>query len=125
MRFATILCPYPWRVPTQQDFRDLDIALGGTGNNRGIAIVQDTATVTRLINDWGASFGGFSSGDGVLRTAGTQALYWSQTPREGVPQGHDAQFFVFTTMGNITMNIVSSDGTKQLGQTLRCVRDNN
>ena len=27
------LCPYPWRVPTVQDFIDLDIALGGTGRN--------------------------------------------------------------------------------------------
>ena len=25
------LCPYPWRVPSVQDFRDLDIAMGGNG----------------------------------------------------------------------------------------------
>jgi len=28
-----VLCPYPWRVPTVQDFIDLDIALGGTGES--------------------------------------------------------------------------------------------
>ena len=28
------LCPHPWRVPTRQDFIDLDVAMGGTGNFR-------------------------------------------------------------------------------------------
>jgi len=32
--FQQYLCPYPWRVPTAQDFIDLDVALGGTGKNR-------------------------------------------------------------------------------------------
>jgi len=32
--FADVLCPYPWRVPRVQDFIDLDIAFGGTGQNR-------------------------------------------------------------------------------------------
>ena len=34
-RFQNELCPPPWRVPTSEDFRDLDIALGGNGRSRG------------------------------------------------------------------------------------------
>ena len=35
--FADVLCPYPWRVPTTQDFRDLDIAFGGNGQDRHLS----------------------------------------------------------------------------------------
>jgi hypothetical protein len=38
IRFATFLCPSPWRVPTADDFRELDIALGGTGVNGGVEL---------------------------------------------------------------------------------------
>ena len=33
-RFADQLCPSPWRVPTVQDFINLDIAMGGNGLHR-------------------------------------------------------------------------------------------
>ncbi|MCL2028454.1 MAG: hypothetical protein FWG79_08230, partial [Bacteroidales bacterium] len=34
LRHAATLCPSPWRVPTCQDFIELDVALGGNGIDR-------------------------------------------------------------------------------------------
>jgi uncharacterized protein (TIGR02145 family) len=46
------LCPKGWRVPTWDDFRDLDIAMGGTGETR-----IDTAFVyENYIRRWNAAF---------------------------------------------------------------------
>jgi len=52
------LCPYPWRVPTRQDFIDLDIALGGEGK-----VSYSEVHVQRYLNSWGAMYGGFAFPD--------------------------------------------------------------
>jgi len=71
-QYKSQLCPNGWRVPTMQDFVDLDIALGGTGKTRG-AMFEDDASIIQFINDnylnpsvWGGS-----------RTDGANASYWS------------------------------------------------
>ncbi|MCL2417585.1 MAG: Ig-like domain-containing protein [Bacteroidales bacterium] len=75
VRFADDLCPYPWRVPTTDDFRDLDIALGGTGDNRDATLefVNDN-----FIARWGGAFGGYSFPDGTSWNQATlRSIYWS------------------------------------------------
>ena len=68
MRFAEELCPYPWRVPTRQDFIDLNTALGGVF---GFLPVGDYSFITdNYINRWG----------GVLWADNNRwAHYWSQS----------------------------------------------
>jgi hypothetical protein len=55
------LCPSPWRVPTAADFINLDIALGGTGDNREGAVSWINAT---YVDVWGASWSGNANADG-------------------------------------------------------------
>ena len=73
--FKNELCPEGWRVPTQQDFIDLDIALGGTGNN----VQFDTALRDKYLNTWGGIFGGICDFGGSLKDQGSGAYYWSQS----------------------------------------------
>ena len=125
VRFADVLCPYPWRVPTTFDFVDLDLIMGGTGQNRGgtandFTIAQQvawylpadgTGTSPQFGGIWGGSrFTGHSSN---LETAGT--LYWSST------EINEAQAFAF----RISSSVVNPQNTdpKILGITLRCVRN--
>ena len=75
VRFADVLCPYPWRVPTAQDFRDLDIALGGTGENRNAGWGGQDFVAVAYISRWGGVFAGCTR-DGRLNP-GSFNCYWS------------------------------------------------
>jgi len=106
IRFQAELCPAPWRVPTIQDFRSLDIAFGGNGNNR-----TDLNAIIRYVSDWGLPFSGGSFPDGTLALQGTNTIYWTQTVA-----------WVINANGSIG----TSGGTHAyFGSALRCVRDNN
>ena len=120
--FKNVLCPYPWRVPTKQDFINLDIALGGTGKNRGperndpvhIRFIQDN-----YIPHWGLSFGGYSvSTYPWFSDQGWVAYYWSQSER-------DCGAGIVYKLG-ISCCDIHPQGTasKAWGYSLRCVRDN-
>jgi len=76
-RFGHLLCPYPWRVPTREEFINLDLSLGGTGHSQTPEFVLDN-----FINRWGGMFGGRCLSDGMLTDQGIDGLYWSQTARE-------------------------------------------
>jgi uncharacterized protein (TIGR02145 family) len=72
------LCPAPWRVPTVQDFIDLDRKFGGTGENRTGTGNQGFIT-TNYINAWGGVYGGYADAGvctGVCHK-GASANYWS------------------------------------------------
>jgi uncharacterized protein (TIGR02145 family) len=116
------LCPNGWRVPTAQDFIDLDIAMGGTGNNRDNAL--------QFINDnylnserWGGNFGGSTSitNIGVLVGQGSSADYWSLSEYNA----ERAFTLGFRATGNIYLSTGSDIGiNKNYGVSLRCVRNN-
>ncbi|MCL2414468.1 MAG: Ig-like domain-containing protein [Bacteroidales bacterium] len=105
------LCPYPWRVPTREDFRDLDIAMGGTG-----AFRTDPGFVnTNYINLWGGTFGGACNTSGALFSQGTWAYYWSQSSDSA-----DGGFLLrFSSTGTINPQ---HWGSKFNGFSLRCVQ---
>jgi len=116
--FANELCPYPWRVPTMQDFIDLDIAMGGTGQNRTNSGCDYTAefVVNNYITRWGGAFGGYSILNGTLRSQeGFFGRYWSQSEYRTL-HGYGLAFVVY---GHIYPSDIS---TRHLGKTLRCVR---
>jgi len=118
VRFADVLCPYPWRVPTMQDFVNLDIVKSGVfdmgvgGRNRN----NDTPEFvrTRYIAHWGGGFGGYSSG-GAFFYQGYGGFYWAQTDAAGV----FARGLFFTTSGAV---FPEGGQHKSLGLSLRCVR---
>jgi len=117
-RFGDLLCPYPWRVPTREDFRNLDIALGGIGNNRepeSSDIATPQFVTDNHINRWGGAFGGGNRSDGALWGQGSFGVYWSQTMSDVA----DAFGFSFSIDGLI----YTESGThKGAGRVVRCVR---
>ena len=111
------LCPDGWRVPTVEDFKNLDIALGFTGENRGF----DGASIQAYLEEWGGEFGGYVwvTHDTEILTpveVGTYACYWSQT-EESDDRGHSLAF------GTAYMHVSpQGGGDKYNGFSLRCVK---
>ena len=109
------LCPTPWRVPTEQDFIDLDKTLGGDGSNG--QFISESDVKTRYIDSWGGAYGGRCISDGTMQDQGYEANYWSQTSTHA----NSARKLVFYNDGFITPHNLGDKGS---GSTLRCVRDN-
>jgi uncharacterized protein (TIGR02145 family) len=113
MRFQNQLCPAPWRIPTSQDFIDLDKALGGDGNQRQ----NDLVSLAKYVgSDWGGAFGGHTL-IGPLITQGQWGRYWSQTRS---PDGRFPRYMTFSDNGRIEPAI---NFPAHSGVSLRCVRD--
>jgi len=105
------LCPYPWRVPTREDFRDLDLAMGGTGYFR----TNTTFVNANFITRWGGQFRGGCNATGQLFGRDSWAYYWSQSE-----DGADGGFLLrFSSTGIINPQHWSS---KFNGFPLRCVK---
>jgi len=113
VRFADILCPYPWRVPTRADFRNLDIALGGNGLPRtDLDFVQSNYFVR-----WNTALGGSCGASGVLVRQGFSGRYWAQTEINSL-RGFG---LILVSTGFINPIVCEH---KYNGFSLRCVRDN-
>ena len=111
--FKNELCPYPWRVPTKQDFIDLDIAMGGTGNQR-----TDLEFVnSKYFGKWGGVLGGIAFYV-ELFNQNIGAFYWSQSSDDSLRGGFSLWF---GADGHIN---TQSDDMASQGSSLRCVRDN-
>jgi uncharacterized protein (TIGR02145 family) len=106
---AEKLCPSPWRVPTRDDFCDLDKELFSTStctNRNGTPSVYVTA--------WGGVYGGSVSGSSV-GYPGSDANYWSST----VSSNTYAYRLLFSTGGTIQPQ---GTQTKNRGLQVRCVK---
>ena len=117
MTHAAVLCPGTWRVPTCQDFVNLDVALGGTGINRGGAdAVRDK--FIDVSGDagqfWGGAYVGYSSSTGTLLSQGSFAGYWSSSESTATYTR-----FLHFAGGNI---YPQNSSNKTDGLALRCVR---
>jgi len=118
MRFADVLCPGDWRVPTRDDFVNLDMNLGGTGANsqatsaRPTAFMPASGTGTAAQGPggtWGGSrFTAFTS----LTSA--NSYYWSST-ESGAMGAFGLRF-------NATTIHPQANLRKDNGFALRCVR---
>ena len=120
-RFRYILCPAPWRVPTRQDFIDLDIALGGTGNSS-----SNLVHVTRYIDIWGGEFNGSTGnqdefGNGIL-SGPYRGGYWA-VDNPGTLNREAQLFFSSQALGGLANNVDPRAYIfRQVGLTLRCIR---
>jgi uncharacterized protein (TIGR02145 family) len=112
MRFAAIFCPTPWRIPTIQDFRELDIALGGTGNSQ-----NHPSHLDKYLNVWGGTYSVGCDESGImLEGHGVAAVYWSQTTT-----GQFADTWVINPSSGVGVGSMF----RSSGRMLRCIRDNN
>jgi uncharacterized protein (TIGR02145 family) len=116
VRFKETLCPDGWRVPTNQDFVNLDIALGGTGGARDDALqfIYDTYLNFTV---WGGAFSGICYENGSLGAQGTSADYWSETAYNA---SNGSCLRLSTSLAGFVGP--SNWGRKDFGFMLRCVR---
>jgi len=114
VRFGDRLCPYPWRVPIQQDFIDLDIALGGTGRDRNndIQFLNDNYMNPTV---WGGAFSGLTTNTQLLHQ-GNYALYWVHS---------HAGPYTFALRASSGLISPRNTNNRAAGLALRCVRDDN
>jgi uncharacterized protein (TIGR02145 family) len=136
-QFGDLLCPHPWRVPTRQDFMNLDTALGGSGKNSFNHIRRetiwdeeqeiyriDTVRVWQEVlskytgTTWGGVYTGRCGADGGSIGRGTIGTYWSQS--EFGPGG--GFYLLYTTTGHIAPQGSELFG-RSIGRYLRCVKD--
>jgi uncharacterized protein (TIGR02145 family) len=106
---ASLLCNGNWRIPTLKDFIDLDVCLGGTGENG-----QAVDGGARYNGDaWGGTYGGHA-GDDIIAHQGEMGFYWSSEVRSSVS--------VYRLYYHQTKVDVQTSGYAFYGFPVRCVR---
>ncbi len=115
VKYASTLCPAPWRVPTKDDFINLDKALGGTGSTRGTSSSELLKYFGTDSNQWGAAYGGYANADGTLSRQGSEACYRSQTEYSA----GSGYYLDLHSSGSI---YPQDNNSKYYGFSLRCVR---
>ncbi len=114
VKYASTLCPEPWRVPTKEDFINLDKIMGGTGANReGVSSELPTYFATGS-NQWGGAFSGYANAS-LLYGQGSDAHYWSQ------PE-FDADYAYNLRLDLSGIIYPQNYTNKYLGFPLRCVK---
>ncbi len=113
IKHANTLCPAPWRVPTRQDFIDLDKSFGGTGENRNASSYVSFIN-TNYIGKWGGAYGGYADA-GSLVLQSSRVYCWSQM-ESSADGGYSLHL---NSSGSI---YPQSNNSKYVGFTLRCVR---
>ncbi len=110
------LCPAGWRIPTRQDFFDLDVALGGQGSG-GTGSEMDYYNVwQKYLSEWGARPAGYARTENPdVVFPGAVACYWTQTELD---PGH--AFYLYVYSGRVYPQY---NQTKDLGMSIRCVTE--
>jgi uncharacterized protein (TIGR02145 family) len=112
VRYASSLCPSPWRVPTNTDFSTLDKALGGPGYSHGYSGV-----IPKYHNNWGGIIGQYCGFDGTLFIDSNE-YYWSSEQYDAV-QGYSMHLNYLSVEPSVR---IQAKQYKMCGFTLRCVR---
>jgi len=114
VRFADQLCPYPWRVPSREDFANLHQNLGSPDYPAGYYMpTSGTATEALVGGVWGGAR--FTGAPSSLANDGSD--YWSLT--ESSEYGAHYLRFLHNRVWPETSFI------KHSGFALRCIRDYN
>ncbi|MCL2028611.1 MAG: hypothetical protein FWG79_09040 [Bacteroidales bacterium] len=117
MKYANILCPGDWRVPTTGDFVALHQSLGYTVPAVGSSstIIEDTYMGTTGVQNHGGDWGGSRFTLLVGAAVAETSTYWSSTLDSS---GQYAYFLSY----NASVVWPQDYGSKGLGRALRCVR---
>lgn len=116
-QYGDILCPGDWRVPSSQDFIDLDIAFGGMGENVQFGVGDNYVDDTYFTDDvWGGTYGGSCNVSGNLINQGLTAYYWSRTTSPFVGD------FAYALAVNTAMVYLDFGYNKNIGYMVRCIR---
>jgi len=116
MRFASELCPAPWRVPTAVDFCNLDQILMGSSLCYSHETTPDRLMETYM-DVWGGTLSGSCGSRGSLVFGDIKGYYWSATEYD-----ESYAFYLYYSVHGIIKS-QCTDNTKALGFSLRCVRD--
>lgn len=119
--YRDFLCPDGWRVPTSDDFVNLDKGLGGTGGAREGNPEINEFIHTNYLNPerWGGELSGYVDVERGLQYPGEEVYYWSQTE-----QSNDLAHYLNLFDKGIVLGTWAYT-TKSNGHTLRCVRNYN
>ncbi len=113
-QFGDQLCPGDWRVPTLEDFYNLDIAMGGTGATQTNADLRD-----KYVADWNLTYGGYCNYNTMgsvvqVLQAGARGYYWTSSEYTST-QGNS---FVVQSSGSVQHTF----SVKEWGLQVRCVK---
>jgi uncharacterized protein (TIGR02145 family) len=111
------ICPDPWRVPSETDFMNLDIALGGNGANR--VGIDQTWIDDQYITFWGGEYGGGINGNADMVNRTFFAYYWSSKGSSSLI----ARCLSISTDGN-GLVYPMANLQRENGFPVRCVKDN-
>ena len=116
VRYASSLCPAPWRVPTNSDFCDLDNALGGPSPCTAVGTAHSTSGVAaKYVSQWSGARGGFyNTGSSGIVYQGSYGYYWASS--EYNDDNGFRMYFNSSEAGPQAWNI------KSLGYAVRCVK---
>lgn len=111
------LCPNGWRVPTAEDFKALNMALGGQDVMLG-SYYSSVAIRDSFLTRWGGTYGGRCGMSGELEYQGLRGIYWSLS-EIGSPNDRWGNFLSFYSDGAIYPYDWAS---MFAGMMLRCVK---
>ncbi len=111
------LCPDGWRVPSSNDFRALNIALGGFDVEPGLDYTDTVGAIDRYTNEWGADFGSICNNFIYLTKLEAVSGYWA------VNEYDNMEAFWIEINKAVSKVIPQSFWRKGYGLELRCVRD--
>ncbi|MDR2448740.1 MAG: fibrobacter succinogenes major paralogous domain-containing protein [Prevotellaceae bacterium] len=111
---AAELCPSPWRVPTKDDFINLDKALGGDGTTRD---ADQMWIMLNYVDSWGGAYSGYAY-NAEVRNTDLYANYWSSSSTEFSSDTKYAYCLFFNTSGKVSPRIDSPYD----GYQVRCVK---
>lgn len=127
---AANLCPAGWHVPTDDDFKTLEISLGMSQSQADLRSWRGTDEGTKLKNTtgWTSGAGTNTSGfsalpggyryyfDGTFNGAGTIAYFWTSSPETS-----DRSFMRQVNSTNATVE--RENAGNGAGKSVRCLKD--
>lgn len=114
-KYKEEMCPDGWRVPTTEDFVDLDIAFGGDGSST----MMDMG-VHLYLEEWGGEYGGyvwFYENQVQFTEVGSYGAYWTQSSAD------EYNGYALCFGGAYGFRTPQAKSDKCNGFAVRCVKD--